>query len=261
LALSLSARRSILMDTHSSTNPILGPYSFYSFCPTLFIPLSPVTIITNFGIGLTLFSDPPTPLLTHFTPHSTLKGGDSQACARVLASTSQLLCARDALSSDERAGITESAGEDARSRTSLQIPSTYPNLNTSLILTTPLDRLLQIPDVSHLVEICKTKEYRGHFPELKTMYSELWHIKDIRNHWAHSQAISDCQLIAFLSNCEDVVAAICTEATYPSYEQIKLLRQCWLLSTAERVYQELSHVDETGQQVITYPRLLPPFDD
>ena len=100
-----------------------------------------------------------------------------------------------------------------------------------------------------------------HFPELKRMYSEIWHIKDIRNHWAHSQAISDCQLAAFLNNCEDVVAAICTEESYPSYEQIKNLRLCWVVFAAEKVYQELTHSDDSGNHMIVYPRLLPPFDD
>lgn len=93
------------------------------------------------------------------------------------------------------------------------------------------------------------------------MYSEIWHIKDIRNHWAHSQVISDCQLVAFLSNCEEMVAAICTEESYPSYEQIKNLRQCWLLFAAEKVHQDLLQVDDSGHAAVVYPRLLPPFDD
>lgn len=85
--------------------------------------------------------------------------------------------------------------------------------------------------------------------------------RQVRNCWAHSEVLDDIAIMKFLLSCETITAAICTEDSYIAYEQLKNLRQCWLIHQAEKTLQEFSSYDAAGNPVLTYPVLLPPWSE
>lgn len=95
------------------------------------------------------------------------------------------------------------------------------------------------------------------FVEMKSLLNEAYIIKQVRNDWAHSQTIEETTLLKFLLCCEEIVAAICTEASLYCYHQIKALRQCWCLFMAEKTLQEFTGLSQDGSIFLQYPHLAP----
>lgn len=114
-------------------------------------------------------------------------------------------------------------------------------------------------DVPHLFDLAS--KYRDSFPELAPYGSEAKCIRHVRNCWAHSEPFDDNVVIRFLIACEMIVSAICTEDTLASYQQIKAMRQCFIISYADKLLQEFASVDAYGNTAITYPVLMPAFEE
>lgn len=104
-------------------------------------------------------------------------------------------------------------------------------------------------------------KYRQHFAELSPVINEAKCIRKVRNCWAHSEPLDESTVIRFLLACELVVGAVCTEQTIASYEQIKAMRQCYIIHYAEKLLQEITTADEHGNPIVSYPTLMPAFEE
>lgn len=116
-------------------------------------------------------------------------------------------------------------------------------------------------DVIGLFDVCINKTYNSDFEEVKHLTNEFHLIRRIRNCWAHQDPIDDMNIFLFLTACETVIGAIVTQDSQPSYDQVKGLKDCWLLFMADKVAQTMHSYDHNGQIILHYPELLPAFED
>ena len=116
-------------------------------------------------------------------------------------------------------------------------------------------------DAPLLIDLITNNKTKAEFVELKPHHNHLQQIRIMRNKWAHQEDIDDYALLAFLRACEEVVTAIVTVDTQPSYEQIRALRLCFTMLLGEKACAELTQIDHLGHPMLVYPLLLPAFEE